>query len=447
MATQGLTTEGLVILTADEIKTQLESSFKIAFGESIDLDPSGPYGQLIGILSDRESDLWELLSAVKEAFNPDGATGIQLDELSAITGTVRAGATSSTSVLTLMGDINTTVPAGSAVSTASTSLEFQTIEEALLVAPSAWAASTVYDLDDKVSSVSNLYAATISGTSGSTTISGTDLAIVDNTVTWRYLGTADALFDANSKSTDTGSIVALSGDLTEIETPVSGWDFCVNVEDAVLGAAEETDAELRVKRVVELSASKTSTYGGVNAAVNAVDGVTLVYLFENNTSVTDSDGLPAKSFETLVVGGTDNDLASAIFEAKPLGIQPYGTTEVVLSDSQGTLQTVGFSRPVDVNVYVTVNLIIDTYEYPADGDTLVLNQILTLSSTTQPGKDVVSSKIKSLCFGVPGVLDVVTAYIDTSSSPSSETTISVGLRDLADFDSSRIIINTVPGNP
>ena len=447
MATKGLFTTGLVILTPDEIKTELEDSFKSAFGESIDLDPSGPYGQLIGIMADRESDLWELLVSIKETFNPDGATGIQLDELSSITGTVREGATSSTAIVTLLGDISTNVPTGSSISTSSTSIEFETTEDSILVAPVAWSSSTTYITDDKVSSVTNIYSAVSGGTSGATTPSGTGSSIADNTVTWMYLGNSDAFFDTDTKSIDTGPLVALSGDLTVIETPISGWDSCINIEDATIGSNQETDAELRVKRVVELSSGSTSTYGGVTAAVSSVDGVTLAYLFENNTAVTNGDGVPGKSFETLVIGGEDDDLAVAIFDSKPIGILPYGSTTVDLTDSQGTVQTVGFSRPTDINIYITVNLIIDPYVYPDDGNTLVLDEILTLANSTRPGKDVVSSKIKSLCHNVTGVLDVVTAYIRNAPSPFSQTTIPIAIRELADYDSSRIIINTTDGNP
>ena len=83
----GVSSEGFSQPSLDEIKTELEQSFRAAFGEGIDTDPQSNFGQLIGILAERESDLWALGQAVWSAFTPDGATGASLDELCGITGT------------------------------------------------------------------------------------------------------------------------------------------------------------------------------------------------------------------------------------------------------------------------------------------------------------------------------------------------------------------------
>lgn len=439
-----LTLTGLTVLTADEIKTEIEDAFKTTFGSSIDLDPSGPFGQIIGIMAERESSLWESVEDVKESFNPEGAVGARLDELCALTGTSRLPASSSTVGVLLLGDNSTLIPANTEVSVDSTEAVFQTDSAVVLSTTSAWSGSINYTSGEVVLNGGNQYICTSAGVSASSGgPTGTSIAITDGTVTWRYVGSEAAHAKVNCSAELAGPTRALAYDLNTIDTPVSGLNSVTNPLDAIIGRNVETDAELRERRELELIRGD-GTYDSLYSALFLLPGVELVSIYENSTPDVDAYGNPPNSVDALVVGGEDADIAQAIFDKKALGVSTGGNTSVPLSNDYGPDVTINFSRPDEVDIYIALEIIYSAADYPADGDTQLLTKVTGLS--TAPGKNCTSSRVVAACFEVDGVLEAV-AYIGTSASPSTTTTIQIDPREVASYDSSRVTINKTPGTP
>lgn len=77
-------------------------------------------------------------------------------------------------------------------------------------------------------------------------------------------------------------------------------------------------------------------------------------------------GRPGHSFEIVAAGGLDDSIAKAILGSGPAGIQPYGSTIVQELDTFGNLYNIGFSRPSEVAIYVSISLITDTYNIPGN---------------------------------------------------------------------------------
>jgi len=75
-----------------EWKIKVEDLFKEEFGDDVDLDPSGPFGQLVAISAKVMADQDEISEEIYLSRDPDGATGVSLDRISAETGTRRKGA-------------------------------------------------------------------------------------------------------------------------------------------------------------------------------------------------------------------------------------------------------------------------------------------------------------------------------------------------------------------
>jgi len=444
----GVSSEGFSQPSLDEIKTELEQSFRAAFGEGIDTDPQSNFGQLIGILAERESDLWALGQAVWSAFTPDGATGASLDELCGITGTVREPATPSTVTLTATGTNGTALLVGRIASVATIGTRFITTAAGTLASLTAWASGTAYVVGDRRSNASRSYVCTTAGTSaGSGGPTTTASAITDNTVVWRYMGEGTAAVDITAESEDDGPKTGTSGTITVIETPVAGWSSVINLLDATLGTDLETDAALRLRREEELNAQGNAALEAIRSDVLDVEDVIACTVFENPDDVTDGDGMPPHSVEALVRGGTDADIAAALFASVAAGIQTYGTTTEVVTDSQGIDHDISFSRPVEKTVYVTLNLIIDEDNYPADGDAQAKAAIVAWGDLQNTGKDVVSSAISAqVLTNVDGVLDSE-ALIKLTAGPTVTTTIAIAMRELAVYDTSRINVVTTPGTP
>lgn len=441
----GVTATGFSAKTYEVIVEELHDAWRAAFGAS----SLGERAQrLLAIVAERLAEVWELAEDVYAAFDPDGAVDDALDALCALTGTTREPASESTVTLTLTGTSATVVPSGSTVETASTAIEFTTDEDATLAELVAWANTTAYVLDDRRSNGGNSYICITAGTSagsGGPTTTADD--ITDGTVHWRYLGEGTAAVDVAATATATGPLVATSGDLTEIVTPVSGWLGVTNLLDADLGTDLETDEDLRVRRGDELAGGGASTADAIRAAVLDVADVTTCRVFYNDSDVTDADGVPPHAVEVLVQGGADQDIWDALLASVAAGIATHGDEAGTAEDSEGVSHDVYFSRPEARTVYAEIVLTKDPDTYPTDGDAQVKAAIVALEDVLGVGYDVTASRVSAAVFGVTGVLDVTDVDIGTSAAPPDGTTITVSTRQVATFDTSRITVTSSDGTP
>jgi len=412
MATYGLTATGFVAKTLEIIRDDLNEALTNFFGTSIDLE-NGLLAKIIGILSERYAELWELAEAVNSSQNPDAATAVALDALCLLTGTFRLEAISSTVTLTLTGSPTTVVAAGSRASTLSTGQKFLTTAPATILALSAWTITTGYTVGQRVRNASRAYQCITSGTSaGSGGPTTTAADITDGTVHWRYLGEGTGAVDVASQAMTTGPVIAISGDITVIETPIGGWSSVINILDAVVGYDTQTDEALRITREEELSQAGTSTADAIRAALLAITGVTSATVFVNDTDVTDPDGMPPHSVEALVLGGADATIGSTLLAQVAAGVQTIGNTTTNPTDSEGVSHTIKFSRPTQISIYADLFLTKDT-TYPTDGDAQVKAAIVAFGAAQKCGKNAVASSVAAQAFKVTGVLEVTDTRIYT----------------------------------
>lgn len=448
MPDYGLLSTGFSPKTLEIVRTEINEALQTAFGPSIDVSDGSALGQLVGILAEKYAELWELAEAVNSSQDPDLATNTGLDALAALTGTTRDPAAPSTATLTLTGTPTTVVPAGSRASVVTTEAEFETTEEATIATLTAWASGTAYVAGDRRTNASRAYECITSGTSaGSGGPTTTDEDITDNTAHWRYMGEGTGAVDVEAEAVETGPTVAVSGSITEIETPVAGWSSVINLEDADLGSDVESDESLRTKRELELEDAGSSPVNAIRAALLAVEGVESVTVFVNDTDTTDGDGIPPHAVEALVLGGEDQDIFDALLDSVAAGIATHGNTDGTAEDDTGISHDVSFTRPDEVDIWVRVDVTKDPDVFPATGSDLIKAAIVAYGDAQTTGKDVVSSAISAQCFQVAGVLDVTVSYIRTSSPPIASTTITIDLRELAVFDTSRITVNLSNGTP
>lgn len=377
--TFGLSLTGFLPKRVEDVIADLESAMKAAFGNNVRLDPKSVNGQLIGIFAERYADLWEAAEDVYLAAYAGSASGSALDDLVALAGIERDPATLSVVTLTLGGTPGTLIPAGSASNDPALGIRWVHVADA-----------------------------TIGG--------GGTIAVI-------------------ASPEDTGPILGLSGTITEIATPVSGWSTVTNALDATPGRAVETDAALRERFILSFRAGGGSSVEAIRAVILGVEGVTYGSVIENDTDHDDDEGRPPHSFEVIVVGGDNQDLADAIWFSKPAGIQPYGVTESeTVVDSFGDAHTVEFTRPVDLDMYVHVEYEVDE-DPPEDIEDLIEAEILAFGLTLQPGDDVIPFKFEQH-IETTGIRDL-TLFVGVSPSPTSDEPIEVSRRAHAKFDSSR----------
>lgn len=451
MPDYGVTAAGFLAKTMDVLVEGMEADIKAEFG----FVPRGFLKKLIAIVCERFTELWELGELSFTAMDPDAVADALQDALYSITGTIRNEAKATSVLLTCTGTPTTLITTGSQAQNPATNDKFETQADGTITALSTWLPGHVYAVGDRVTNSSRGYVCRTAGTSaGSGGPVDTLDDETDNTAHWRYMGEGTGAVDITALCTETGPIVAESGDVNDIVTLVTGWSSVKNLADGVVGNDVETNADYRVRREQELSQAGATTPDAIRATLLEVAGVTSCTVFYNPTDTTDGDGVPPHGVECLIRGGSNQDLWTAIGQAcVAAGIDTTGTTVGTWTDSEGTSHAIAFSRPTEINIYVDVALTkiandpADTTTYPSDGDNQVKLAIVAYGQAQKAGKDAVSSRLIAATFGVAGVLDVTHCYIGTAPSPVSSGTVAITTRQLAVFDTSRITVTSSNGTP
>lgn len=446
MADYGVLDEGFVPQTAPVIRDEIDEGLRQKFGRSFPLGDYTFAGHVSGILSERLGLLWEVAEATYSAFDVDKNVGASQRAIGLLTGTFELEASYSVVLETLVGDDASVIPEGTIISQ-SLGKRFATVADVTLVQLPDWAALGNYAVDDRVNNATRSYICITAGVAagaGGPTTNAAD--ITDGTVHWKYLGEGEAVADVIVAAEEVGPTVAVAGDLTTIETPVGGLNTAVNLLDAVLGREEQSDEDFRLMREAELSQPGTGPPDAIRAALLALSGVTNATVFFNNTDTTDVNGLPPHSCECLVQGGADQDVWDTLWENVPVGIVTYGDEVGTVTDDEGTVQTLRFTRPDEKLVWATITLTKNPRSYI--GDAAVKEAVALTGNERNTGYDVVASAISAWSF-IDGVLDVTSVLISVSpvTVPVASTTIPISLRELAKFDTSRISIVSTDGTP
>lgn len=176
-------------------------------------------------------------------------------------------------------------------------------------------------------------------------------------------------------SDETGEIYNIpnGSELKTVEN-ISGIESIFASTDIEGGGEEEIDAALRARYYQRVSGYSNSSLKGIIDKVSTVINVTKVSGDENNSDII-AEGLIPHSFIIYANGGTDLEVATAIMESKPAGIQMNGDITVPV-DVYGTLYDIKFSRFVDQYVYYYIEVAIDQTLAPVDFEDQ-LKQLIT----------------------------------------------------------------------
>ena len=318
--------------------------------------------------------------------------------------------------------------------------------------------SETYDLDDG----ETLTVAVDGGSSQIVTFNTGDFVDIDN---------ATALEVARVITQDlTGAVAYVVGDKVQIESLTTGVNSGIEVTGgtanaklgfptnevggtsgaAVLGRNEETDPEFRARREDLLRISGAATLEAIRSSLIDTAGVLQAFIFENDTDLIDVNGLPPHSFEAVVSGGEDDDVAQTIFDTKPIGIAthrdpgPDGRT-IAIIDSQGFSHDIKFSRPTEIQMFVEVDIVIDPDVFGGGdqvaGEVQVKDAIKLLGDSQQIGEDVIINQFLCAPFDVAGVEDVTIMRIEDTFPPTNVANIPIAGRELATFLTSDMVVN------
>jgi len=169
-------------------------------------------------------------------------------------------------------------------------------------------------------------------------------------------GTCECVFECQSS----GLISAAAGTLSRINTMVAGWDTATNEAAATVGQNAETQGAFEARRYASVGLNSRGTIAAVYARVANCSNVVSCIVRENKTNVPiEVDGyfIKAHSVFVSVVGGTDEDVAEAIYNSCSAGCDYNGNTTVAVTDAATkAVENVTFYRPDEYDVYVKVTL-------------------------------------------------------------------------------------------
>ena len=159
---------------------------------------------------------------------------------------------------------------------------------------------------------------------------------------------------------------------------VAGWDTAVNLRAATVGQNAETQGAFEARRYKSVALNARGTIAAVYARVADCANVVSCIVRENKTNMPiEIDGyyLKAHSVFVSVVGGSDKDIAEAIYNSCSAGCDYNGNTTVAVTDSAtGAGEKVTFYRPADYPMYVRVTLQ-GKDSLPDDYETTVKNAV------------------------------------------------------------------------
>lgn len=371
---------GLVAQSTAEIRADVAAMFAQAFVKNglpaLNIEPETPAGQLIdsltAIIADKDAEILYLANM----FNPLVAEGVWQAALGQIYFLAPNTATNSVAECTCTGLKGTVIAAGSIIQSE--------------VDNTQWIA-----LDTKTIPSS---------------------------------GTVQVSFQCQTA----GEISAGAGTLNRIVTVTPGWDTVTNSTAAVVGTLAETQLAFEKRRYNSVAINARGSINALYSALSAIEGVIDLAVLENNTSspvIKNGVSIPGHSVYISIVGGSETDIAEAIYRNKDAGCGTAGNTQISYTDDTLALAPTyeyNIERPSDLPFGVTVT-IRETETTPADIEQLIKDAVVTNfnggSSFTRAGtaQTIYSSRFYGDIIS-QGANDLVTVQIAAPVSSGSWTT-------------------------
>lgn len=323
-----LTPTGYVLQTQNDWFAQ-ERQFYVDIDPLWNLDPSTPDGLKMAHDAEIFYALDETLQRAYNSKDPNKAKGNDLDIICSLTGTIRSSGSRSSVELTLTATPGTVILKG------------------------------------------NRFESAVTGSRWST----------DQTVTADGSGSATV----NATCTVAGPTQADADTITRIVDVVAGLASVNNADPATPGTDTQRDEQLRVTRATAVGRPGNNQIDSMIGELFGVSGVRRVKVYENDTNsaavtADNPHGLPAHSIAPVIDGGTDDDVAMAIYLKKNPGalLHQAGTPFEVLVTSPKyptNQKLIRASRPIYVDMIAVINVANDG-TLPPNADQLIKEAVM-----------------------------------------------------------------------
>jgi hypothetical protein len=382
-------TAGIHAPPFQDILTYLQTQMQGIFGSDIYLSNDSQDGQMLGIFATAIYDTNSMAIATYNAFSPNTAQGIGLSSVVKINGISRRLPTNSTVAVTLGGTVGTTILNGVVADTSN----------------NKWA----------------LPSSVIIPSSGAITVTAT--------------------------CQTAGAVTAGPGIVNIISSPTFGWQTVTNAEAAAPGLPLESDSVLRVRQTQSTMLPSVTALDGMAGAVASIVSVNRFAVYENDTNITDSNGLPGHSVSFVIQGGDVQSIVNAIALHKTPGAYTYGNTSGVVVDAYGVPHTINYFTVTPVQITTTIHLT-PLQGYTSSIGIEVANAVVAYINTIPIGQNVylnrvvsianlpgmpdgktfnVSSVVMSRGGGTPAAQDIVIAFNETAVTDTTASGVTIAV--------------------
>ena len=342
-----------------ELVTNMSTNLKALLGTLMDTSSSSVAGHVQGVTAIEVAKVFEDLRELFANTDPTSSEGRMLENMCNIMGLIRKGLVHSTGVVTIEGTNGTVIPDSTVV------------------------------LVDGDSDRRFL-------TQGEWTL-GTE-------------GTIDIVVVAES----TGATQAPIGTLNSLETTIAGVTLVTNAREVDVGTdTVESDEQLRIRKANTVTIGGNSTPAAIRAALEQLYGVTTVIVVTNKTSLwvprgDDLYNYPPNSMEAIVEGGSEQEIVETLAMTSSGTSEQFGLLSALYEDITGNTHQIRFSRPESTEVFINVDYqLYDEEVFPEDGGAQIAIAIQEFAAKEYIiGKDVLTGRLSTPCFTVPGISNV-----------------------------------------
>jgi len=491
----GITSTGFVSKRLPDVLDSLRNNARNRFGNTVNVQPDSVLGQLFDTLGAEITTLWQTLEATYASRDPAAAESVLLDILVYLNGITRKDKLNGTATLSL-ADIGfpsyTTIPQGTIITEPVTGKTYTTNN----AVTASLSTCTFFALEAKntyVMTIGDVWSVTINGNTSSYTIlsgdtdvearAGLAAAVNADTATtgWRAIDTLFLGFYSTGDVPTTVSASITGGNenyqfvATAVVCTETNFDTvtfppltlfnvsggyanvvsAVNVADTLAGSDVESDTALRLRRQESLSYAGVSTLDSIVAKVRALPGVSATIGYENTTNTPDADGRPAKSFEIVVNGGINADIAQTIYDFKPAGIETtFGSNaisnvSVSIYDENLTGHAINFSKAYPIYLHLRIDYSTYDEERLLDSGANEIKRVAVEFATSGEytiGKDVIPQRYFGGIYSNVAGIQEVSIQLDTTANSGdtatyiTDTPIAVGIREYVVLIEDNVIV-------
>ena len=233
-----------------------------------------------------------------------------------------------------------------------------------------------------------------------------------------------------------------NGERLDIQNPRMGIDSVEFIRIVQNGEELESDKDFRIRFANSLAGAGSSTESAIKGAIYRVSLVDGVSVIDNNSDTASS--IPPHSFACYVLAPESqyDEIAKAIFDKKPLGIQCIGDIERTIYDAWGKPHIVKFFATSKATLKISMQIKTNQY-FESSGISQIKDNIANFINNLANGSDVYYTSVFGYIHNVTGVVSVVDLKICKIGQTPGNSDITIGEQEIARIDVSNISVEVV----